>query len=162
MAAGLISAEEHRRRLDVVYAASNRGEILPAVEDLPELVPTDVARPGPKILRVFGAGRRKGRWLVEPRTRVINVYGGTVLDLGEALLAAPTVEIKVICVFGVVLLRVPEGVRVEKRGFGVFGVVYVPSDLQAAPAHDAPVVRLRGLASWGLVIAKRSARKRAR
>lgn len=155
IAEGRIDAEEHRRRIDVLYAATTRAEIVPVLDDLPERLPADVTRPGPRVVSVFSARRRTGRWFLEPRTTVVDVYGLTLLDLTCAVLPEQSAEIGVTCVFGLVIIRVPPGVRVEKRGSGMFGLVHVSRHLQA-PLPDAPVVRVRGIATWGLVLVRGS------
>ena len=45
------------------------------------------------VLGILGGGDRRGRWRVPERMTVVNVLGGADLDLREATLAAPEVEI---------------------------------------------------------------------
>jgi hypothetical protein len=99
------------------------------------------------VLGILGGGDRRGRWRVPERMTVVNVLGGADLDLREATLAAPEVEIRVFSLLGGSDVIVPEGVHVELGGFAVLG----GNDLKLtgpAPPPGAPVVRVR---AWSLL-----------
>ena len=99
------------------------------------------------VLGILGGGDRRGRWRVPERMTVVNVLGGADLDLREATLAAPEVEIRVFSLLGGSDVIVPEGVHVELGGFALLG----GNDLKLtgpAPPPGAPVVRVR---AWSLL-----------
>ena len=73
------------------------------------------------VLGILGGGDRKGRWRVPARMTVVNVLGGADLDLREAVLDAPEVEITVCSLMGGSDVIVPEGVHVELEGFALLG-----------------------------------------
>jgi uncharacterized protein DUF1707 len=127
-AEGRLSVEELAERIDAAYGATMRADLEPLTADLP--VPAAAAAPavgGPGgkgtsfVLGILGGGDHRGRWRVAERVTVINVLGGADLDLREATLAAPEVEIKVLSILGGSDITVPEGVHVELSGFGLLG-----------------------------------------
>jgi len=159
-AEGRLTVEELAERIDAAYAAKTQAELEPLTEDLPApaggaapmavggSVPAPGERSGPSLLLgILGGGDRRGRWRVPERMTVINVLGGADLDLREATLSAPTVEITVFSLLGGSDIVVPEGVHVELEGFALLG----GNDLRltgAEPAPGAPVVRVR---AWSLL-----------
>jgi hypothetical protein len=162
-AEGRLTVEELAERIDAAYDAKTQAELEPLTADLPApgaggpgSSPVGVAgsapapgdRPGPSLLLgILGGGNRRGRWRVPERMTVVNVLGGADLDLREATLSAPEVEITVYSVLGGSDIVVPEGVHVELEGFALLG----GNDLRltgAEPAPGAPVVRVR---AWSLL-----------
>ena len=159
-AEGRLTVEELAERIDGAYAATTQAELEPLTADLPAPAtgssPLHVAgsppapgdRRGPSLLLgILGGGNRRGRWRVPERMTVVNVLGGADLDLREATLSAPEVEITVYSLLGGSDIVVPEGVHVELEGFALLG----GNDLRltgAEPAPGAPVVRVR---AWSLL-----------
>lgn len=170
LAEGRLSPEEHAERLDAVYAAKTYAELEPIVDDLPgtgrrpsppaahpEMEFTQGTVPAParqsaNIVAIFSGAERKRRWLVEPHTNVLAVFGGVVLDFRQAVLSQREITLNVTCVFGGVEIKVPPGVRVIDSGVAVFGGRQLPGDDPLEP--DAPVIRLTGLALFGGVDVK--------
>jgi len=158
---GRLTVEELDERIDAAYAARTLDELEPLTADLPAPAPgaspaavgegmpvggTGAAAPS-LVLGILGGGDRRGRWRVPERMTVVNVLGGADLDLREATLAAPEVEIRVFSLLGGSDVIVPEGVHVELGGFAVLG----GNDLKLtgpAPPPGAPVVRVR---AWSLL-----------
>ena len=99
------------------------------------------------VLGILGGGDRRGRWRVPARMTVVNVLGGADLDLREATLAAPVVDITVLSVLGGSDIVVPEGVHVELDGFGLLGGNRLRLE-GAEPPPGAPVVRVH---AWSLL-----------
>ena len=62
---------------------------------------------------------REGRWTLAPRNRFSTVLGTVRLDLREAVLPGPEVEIDARAFLGTVEIIVPEGVHVEVTGGGL-------------------------------------------
>jgi hypothetical protein len=166
LAEGRLTPEEHSERLDAVYRAKTYAELAPIVHDLPATggvregtappVRGDLPAPyagSPNIFAVFSGAERGGRWLVEPQTSVVAVFGGVELDLREAVLSQRDVTINVVAVFGGVNVVVPPGVRVHNSMTAIFGGCSVPREEDVGP--DAPVVRLTGFALFGGVSVER-------
>jgi hypothetical protein len=159
---GRLTVEELAERIDAAYAAKTRAELEPLTADLPPPAeraafapaaatdappPAPARRAPPLVLGILGGGDRKGRWRVPERMTVVNVMGGADLDLREAVLDGPEVEITVWSLMGGSTITVPEGVHVELDGFALLG----GNDLRISgpePPPGAPVVRVR---AWSLM-----------
>lgn len=174
---GRLTAEEHAERIDAVYTAKTYAELEPIVADLPApgsgrpaaqpLVRDDAADLAPPhaepsgIVAIFSGSKRKGRWLVPPKTEVTAIFGGVELDLRRAVLSQREVTISINAIFGGVEVTVPPGVRVANSLTGVFGGSSGPPD--DTDDLDAPVIRITGFAMFGGVdIKRRSNRGRNR
>jgi DUF1707 SHOCT-like domain len=155
-AEGRLTLEELAGRLDRALTAGTRGELEPLTADLPGAPPAEAAanrapargRGTRWIVGIMGGGDHKGRWRIAPRCTVINVMGGADLDLRDALVEGPEVEVTVISILGGSDILVPEGVEVELGGFALMG----GNDLKlggAAPPSGAPVVRVRAFSLMG-------------
>jgi Domain of unknown function (DUF1707)/Cell wall-active antibiotics response 4TMS YvqF len=169
---GRLNAAEHGERLELAYAARTMGDLYPLVSDLP----TDLAPPGATAARqtrtgltgpftdgetvvaLFGETKRAGRWLVRPGLMSWAVFGSVELDLTEAVLEQRDITITANALFGEVKLRVPDSVAIIDEGGAVFG----SRKLRAGSppiTPDTPVIRVRGVAVFGKVEAKRPKRK---
>jgi hypothetical protein len=155
---GRLTVEELAERIDAAYAAMTRAELEPLTADLPDSsLPSAVASAplgGPParttssfVLGILGGGDRRGRWRVPARMTVVNVMGGADLDLREAVIDAPEVEITVWSLMGGSDVIVPEGVHVELEGFALLGGNRLRLE-GPPPGPGAPVVRVR---AWSLM-----------
>jgi hypothetical protein len=156
---GRLTVEELAERIDAAYAATTRAELEPLTADLPDVPMTTATASVPAgappparasssfVFGILGGGDRKGRWRVPPRMTVVNVMGGADLDLREAVLDAPEVEITVWSLMGGSDVVVPEGVHVELEGFGLLGGNRLRLE-GPPPPPGAPVVRVR---AWSLM-----------
>jgi uncharacterized protein DUF1707 len=156
---GRLTVEELDERIDAAYAAKTRAELEPLTADLPDAAmatattatPT-AGRPPARtssslVLGILGGGDRRGRWRVPARMTVLNVMGGADLDLREAVLDAPAIEITVWSLMGGSDVIVPQGVHVELEGFALLGGNHLRLEGPPPPA-GAPVVRVR---AWSLM-----------
>lgn len=171
-AEGRLTAEEHAERVEGVLAAKTVGELDVFVRDLPAGQPR---KPGPtypsvssapnrptpgaipvdaddRLLAVFSASVRKGRWRAGRRIHAYAIFGSVEIDLSEALFEHRQVMIKAVSVFGSVDIRVPENVSLRGSGAGVLGSFEVDTLDSGEP--DAPVVYVDGLALLGSIDAK--------
>jgi hypothetical protein len=169
LAEGRLTADEHAERLDAVFQAKTYAELAPIVHDLPMAggtrppaapvfpdVRDDLPAPHagtPNLVAIFSGADRAGRWLVEPQTNVVAVFGGVELDLRQAVLSQREVTINMVAIMGGVNVVVPPGVRVKNSIAAIFGGCSVPPDDTVDP--DAPVVRLTGFAMFGGINVKR-------
>ncbi|MEV7805990.1 DUF1707 domain-containing protein [Microbispora sp. NPDC088329] len=151
-----LELDEYQRRLDAAYAAVTYAELRPLVEDLPAPAPAHPrigGVPGSRTSVAIASGAwRKGTWVVPRAHRSIAVWGRAEIDLREACFAEREVVITALALLGGVEILVPEDVTVRIEGVGVLGAFY--GDAQEA-GPDAPVVRIRGLATWGAVHIRR-------
>ena len=169
-AEGRLTVDELDERIDAAYAAKTRAELEPLTADLPPASATAAtpvgagppARAGSSlVLGILGGGDRKGRWRVPPRMTVVNVMGGADLDLREAVLDAPEVEITVWSLLGGSTILVADDVQVELGGFALLG----GNDLRLEgdpPPPGAPVVRVQAWSLLGGTDVRRRGRGRRR
>jgi hypothetical protein len=135
---GRLTVEDLAARADLVHAARTTEEIAAATTGLAPAVAVD--RPEERHRALLSTTERKGRWLVAPRSRFAAVMGTVRLDLREAVLPGPEIEIEARPIFGTVDIVVPEGVHVLVTGSGAMSKqsLELPSD---AP-EGAPVIRI--------------------
>jgi hypothetical protein len=172
-AEGRLDAAEHSERLELAYAARTIGQLRPLVADLPaEFAPPSTegaaslrgrAVPAPSsdgetVMAVFGESKRSGRWLVRSGLNARAVFGSVELDLSEAVLEQRDITITANAFFGEVTLRVPDGVVLIDEGGSIFGSRDLSSGTVAF-TPETPVIRVRGLALFGSVEAKRPKKK---
>ncbi|MEU3526886.1 DUF1707 domain-containing protein [Streptomyces sp. NPDC038707] len=161
VADGRLPLDELDGRLDRIYAARTRGELLAAGSGLP--VPgtgdarvVDHAPTSRFALGLFGGFRRDGGWVVPPRFTAWSMWGGGRLDLTEARFAAPETVIRAVALWGGIGIVVPDGIDVEVRGFGLFGAFggREARGLGGTAGASAPRVVVKGLALFGAVVTK--------
>jgi Domain of unknown function (DUF1707)/Cell wall-active antibiotics response 4TMS YvqF len=156
-AEGRLTLEELAGRLDRALTATTRGELESLTADLPAAPPPAEAaasraparaRGTRWIVGIMGGGDRKGRWRIARRCTVINIMGGADLDLRDALIEGPEVDITVISIMGGSDIIVPERIEVELGGFALMGSndLKLPGD---APPLGAPLVRVRAFSLMG-------------
>jgi Domain of unknown function (DUF1707) len=150
---GRLTVEELTERIDAAYAASTRAELEPLTADLPatSASPVNVQGGGGAtrfLLGILGSGDRRGRWRVAERVLVFNLLGGADLDVREATLAAPEVQITVISLLGGSDILVPEGVHVELSSFALLGGDNLTLE-GSEPPPGAPTIRVRTVSICG-------------
>jgi hypothetical protein len=106
------------------------------------------------LVAILGGRDRKGRWLVGRNLKVINILGGSDLDLNDAELADDVVHMTVFALMGGAEVRVPEGLNVELSEFAFMGGN--DSDLgNERPDPGGPTLRLRVVSILGGTDVKR-------
>ncbi|MEJ6012804.1 DUF1707 domain-containing protein [Corynebacterium sp. H127] len=182
MTNGQLNFAEFDERSHAVTSATYRDELATPLQDLmpnPELflgrevaVPqTHAVVPSRQPISAGDAGNsfsvalmsgteKKGVWTIAPSHLSISVMGGTSLDLRQARFAAQKVTINAFAVMGGVDIIVPEDVRIICDGVALMGGFGVIDDKQVRLAmadipHDAPTVRITGLALMGGVDVRR-------
>jgi Domain of unknown function (DUF1707) len=172
---GRLTVEELDERLEVAYATVTLGELERLVADVVAPAGSDDAiagingRPGRLTVRpgeggtswvvsVMGGNDRKGRWRVAPRCTVINVMGGSDLDLNDAELAADVTVLRVFSLMGGSTIHVPDGLNVEVSKLAIMGGN--DADLgDERPDPGGPVVRVQLLSIMGGTDVKRGRRR---
>jgi len=171
---GRIDVDELEERLALAYAARTHGELEVLLADVGGAVDADPsaeaeaarARVVPSaaggtswVVSVMGGSERTGRWRVAERCNVINVMGGSELDLCDAELSEQVTQINVYSLMGGCEIRVPEGVEVQVSKFALMGGHEVRLGREAA-APGAPVIRIRLIAVMGGGEVRRGHRRR--
>jgi hypothetical protein len=163
MASGRLTVEELEHRTRLVFEAKTRTDLERLIGDV--LVPSDddhpvAARqpaglaqperthvlPGAegthRVLSILGGAKRTGRWRLAASCSVINVLGGSELDLSEVELSEDRVELKVISVLGGAEITLPPGLNVEVSETAILGGNEVDVTTEQ-PDPGGPVVHLR-------------------
>jgi hypothetical protein len=168
---GRLAVTEFEERLSSVYAARTRGDLQPLIADVSRQSldgpATEAARPpartthGTKwVVSFMSSNRRRGRWKLADRCRVVDLMGGSHLDLTQAEMPAE-LRITVISLMGGSWIRVPESARVEASKLAIMGGVDVLL-LDEPTAPEGPVIRLRLISLMGGIHVIQGSRKRRR
>jgi hypothetical protein len=133
---GRLTMDELEDRLNTVYESRTHRELerlvadvvvrgdqhLPATATGTKRMPVRRGEGGANWLVSIMSGReRKGRWCVGANLKVIDIMGGSDLDLNDAELAADEVHMTVFALMGGSNIRVPEGLNVELSDFAFMG-----------------------------------------
>ena len=164
---GRLTMEELDERLTTVYESRTHRELERLIADV--VVPGDHAHPANRpnrmpvrrgeeganwLVAIMSGRERKGRWLVGRNLKVINIMGGSDLDLNDAELADDVVELTVFALMGGADIRVPEGLNVELSEFAFMGGN--DSDLgNERPDPGGPTLRLKVISIMGGTDVKR-------
>lgn len=156
-----LSVADLEARLDRVYGASTLEELQAVVTDLPSLVgaaptlPVSQVTPGvspvpaTRRIKALLSGHEETLTSVVPRRLRIRARLGYVeLDLSHATFEPGVTEIDIRALMGYVQLRLPDSVRVESDGHGLFGYFAVRGTGAEDPATPC-VVRITGRALFG-------------
>jgi hypothetical protein len=163
-AEGRLTREEHDERIDQLMAAKTFDDLIPITRDLVIVgTPRPVANPRAasrftidttgqdpqpdRMIAIFGGVTRKGRWRVRKNIQSLTLFGGTDLDLRDAIFEAPVVEISGFWCFGGLDIKVPEGIEVRDQTAGIFGGTDV-RDI-GDPAPGAPTLVIKGVSFFG-------------
>jgi class 3 adenylate cyclase len=131
------------------------------------VAPTPVAAPAAggkarsSVISIMCGSDTRGRWRVAPKVRAFAFWGAATVDLREALIESPAVDIYATAIMGGVTVIVPEGIPVELDGFVLMG----GSTNRAKTAGvlpGAPVVRVHASGLWGGIDVKTKSHRRDR
>lgn len=164
---GRLTLSEFGERTEAAYGTRTRGDLERLLADLPEPVgggAVVAAGAGSSATQTLGIGavKRRGRWRLAVDGRIGVTVGAVKLDLCDAELAAPVVELACSVTVGTIKVWVPEGIRVEVAGHTGLGGRSVEEN-QLPPEVPAPTVRLRldtGIGTVKVMRVKDSARRR--
>jgi hypothetical protein len=147
---GRLTLEELADRTERAQLARTRPDLAELTADLPAAAPARAAAPDTERNHVlFSAHARRGRWRPARSSRYLNVCGTLDLDLRQAVLPGPEIDLAVTSWFGTTTVLVPEGVEVELTGGGLGATRRV--EVEGTPGPDAPVVRVRTRGPFGTV-----------
>ncbi|MFP4377546.1 MAG: DUF1707 domain-containing protein [Spirochaetales bacterium] len=113
------------------------------------------------MIAVFSASERKGMWIPPRHLHAVAVFGACEIDLRDAQIPPGGLTINAFAMMGAVEVLVPDGVRIETHGGGIFGA-FEGNDQSGTFDSRAPVVRVEGAAFFGAVEAKHKKKKRKR
>ena len=164
---GQLTVEELDERVAAAYAARTRGELDRLVEDLADLHAPAAGvsvRPGDAgtrwVVSIMGGSDRRGRWRVGRTVTVVNVMGGSDLDLNDAELAGDVIEMRIFSLMGGGTVYIPEGLDTEVSEFAFMGGNDIRAGERRTP-DGGPLLRLKIVSIMGGTTVKRG-RKRSR
>ncbi len=143
VAEGRLTLEEFTDRVGAAHLARTGADLAVLTGDLPGPPATSTAPASSQRHRAaFSRLVRRGPWVLGARSSFESIFGTIVLDLREARLAGPEVELEIFNLFGTVTVIVPEGIVVSVEGGGLFAsqVIDAPAVLAV---EGAPVLRIR-------------------
>ncbi len=157
-AEGRLTLEELSNRVGSAYAAVLRSELEPLVVDLPvpgTAPPVVTAAPAPaarreRLVCVMSSLRRRGHWRLPSQASVITVMGEAELDLREAVIDSPEIELRCVVVMGEQRITVPKGVEVDVSGMMLMGERHVDVD-PVRPRPGRPRLRIHVSGAMGAV-----------
>jgi class 3 adenylate cyclase len=152
---GRLTLDEFSERAGSALQAKTRGELDAVTADLPtppeqrdRLAPSMTApalsprKSGRWHVAILSGHSTKGRWRIGGKTKAIAVMGGCELDLRQAEIEGPEVEISAVAFWGGIDIIVPEGFDVELRGFSLMGGRSLKiKDVPVVPGSPRIVVR---------------------
>lgn len=188
LAEGRVTPAEHSERLERVYDATTRGDLVPLTEDLPAVpdtpsreVPTAGMSAAPRpvygrervggkptggfSVAIMGGSNRTGNWIVPRHYVCVAVMGGVELDLREARFAAGEVTIHANTLMGGIEITAPDDIEVRIHGIGVMGDYGTEGEPPSVLESGTPVVHVVGVALMAAVevyYKKRQHQKRSR
>ncbi len=155
---GQLTVDELEERVPAAYAARTRKELERLTADLSAESLHDAApsrgdaRDGQGgtrwVVSIMGGHDKRGRWRVAPRCTVLNIMGGSDIDLNDAELAGPLTELSMYSIMGGGEIRVPHGVDVQVSNFALMGGNDVKLGDEVAPP-GAPAIHIRLISIMG-------------
>jgi hypothetical protein len=153
VAEGRLTLEEFSDRVGAAQVARTGHDLAALTSDLPAATPVTAPTGAPVAAvaryRAFCSRLvRKGPWELAQRSSFRSIFGTIDLDLRQARLAGPEVELGIYNLFGTVTVIVPEGIAVSVEGGGVFASQVIDAPGVAAIA-GAPVLRIKASGPGG-------------
>ncbi len=163
---GHLTLDEFAERVEAAWQAAVPSELVPLVVDLPggRDPGSDAAASAPvsaaaaeatattpgrsKVIGIMSGADTRGRWRVAPKVRAFAFWGSATVDLRDALMESPVVDIHATAIMGGVTVIVPEGIPVELDGWVLMGGSTNRADLDGV-VPGAPVVRVHASGLWG-------------
>jgi hypothetical protein len=153
---GRLTLEEFSDRVGHAQLARTDRELAALTVDLPAHAPAP--SPAPAVVKhraLCSRLERRGAWELPPRSSWRSLFGTIVLDLREARMEGPEVELEIYNLFGTVTVIAPPGVAVDVSGGGAFASqVLEPQPWQPPPG--APRLRIRASGPGGTLYVRSS------
>jgi len=139
---GRLTLEEFSERVGRAQLARTDRELAELTVDLPAQAPVPAIVTQAKHRAICSKLVRRGSWEIPERSSWRSLFGTIVLDLREARLAAPVVELEIHNTFGTVTVLVPAGVQLDVEGTAPFASQVIEPPSRPPPA-GAPRLRIR-------------------
>jgi hypothetical protein len=151
---GRLTVDELDGRLAEAFGAQTRAALERLVADVIPGGDTPLGTPAASLPVVPGDGAtkwlisimsghdRRGHWRVGPKVINFNFWGGSEIDLNDAVLSAQHTEIRIISIMGGADVYLPDGLDVQVSQFALMGGNDVRLGRER-PAPGGPTVHLR-------------------
>jgi len=139
---GRLTLEEFSDRVGRAQLARTDQDLAELTLDLPAHAPLPAVVTPAKHRALCSKLVRRGAWEIPERSSWRSLFGTIILDLRDARLAGPEVELDIYSLFGTVTVLVPAGVQLSVEGTAPFAsqVIEPPS---RPPPPGAPRLRIR-------------------
>lgn len=159
-AVGRLSYEEFVERMDLAYEARTHEQLDVLTADLPD---APAAQPRPQerrwLVSVMG-GNERAEDVAPDETVIVDVMGGSDLDLRGASFPAGGTTVTAIAVMGGSTIWVPEGARVELSGFALMGGN--SSQAPQAASGSGPLIKVKAWSLFGGIDVRSGSRRSER
>jgi uncharacterized protein DUF1707/cell wall-active antibiotic response 4TMS protein YvqF len=126
---GQLTVDELEERVSAAYAARTRRELERLTADVTPASGEQhsglAVKEGPGgdrwIVSIMSGHDRRGRWRIAPRCTVLNLMGGSDIDLNDAELSDRVTQLNVYSIMGGADIHVPHGVDVHVSNFAFMG-----------------------------------------
>jgi hypothetical protein len=145
---GRLTLEEFSERVGRAQVARTDRDLAALTGDLPTTAPALPATAAVRHQALFSKLVRRGAFELPARSSWRSLFGTIVLDLRQARLDGPEVELEIYNLFGTVTVLVPAGVVVDVEGGGVFASQVLEPPAWTAP-EGAPRLRIRASGPGG-------------
>ncbi|MCB0978358.1 MAG: DUF1707 domain-containing protein [Acidimicrobiales bacterium] len=174
---GHLTLDEFADRVDAAWQAAFAYELAPLTADLPgpepaprsdegaartpssdteESTVNELGTDGPSrssVIGIMSGTQTRGRWRVAPKVQAFAFWGSACVDLRQALIESPVVDVHATAIMGGVTVIVPEGIPVEMDGCVIMGGTLNRTDDDSV-LEGAPVIRVHACGLWGGVEAR--------
>jgi len=159
-AVGRLTYEEFVERMDRAYEARTHEELDVLTTDLPEAPAAQTTPHKRRWLVSIMGGNERAEDVAHDETVIVDVMGGSDLDLRGATFPAGEATVTAIAVMGGSTIWVPEGARVELSGFALMGGN--SNRVPAARAGAGPLIRVKAWALMGGIDVRSGSRRSER
>ncbi|MEV4170023.1 DUF1707 domain-containing protein [Nonomuraea sp. NPDC049709] len=146
-AEGRLNQLELEDRLEIALTAKTYGDLLGLIDDLP--VDQSQVNDVVELESKNGNLKRSGDWAVPRKLRVSSKYGSVELDLSEAVVSHPVVDIELDLTYGSAKIILPEGAVANVDAFQSDWGSTTTSDVPSRPRPGAVHVVISGRAKYG-------------
>ena len=155
-AVGRLTYDEFVERMDQAYEARTGAELDRLTADLPAAPSPPRDRKRRWVVSIMGGTSRTEQ--VADEHVVLDVMGGSDLDLRHATFPSGEAKVTAIAIMGGSEIWVPDGARVELSGFALMG----GNDNRVAPGGTGPLIRVRAWSLMGGIDVRTGTRRRDR
>ncbi|MCK2237628.1 MULTISPECIES: LiaF domain-containing protein [unclassified Crossiella] len=143
---GRLTLDEFTDKVDLVFQATDEAGVQAVVGTLP--APLTPATTVVSRQSIFDDVARGGRFALPTGATVSSFFGDVELDLRQAVITDPLVEVHTWSWFGDIEVTVPEGVEVEVKSGLIFGDEVVEL-ADVPPVPGAPKIRIKAWTTFG-------------